>query len=103
MNSKQKKVMLVYVVVLALMLLFPPTVLVVEHYSTYSGSSYERPDSGGFRLITSVHMSHNARQNGGIANRRDWVTIDFKQLGFEILVSSLMAFAGYLAFREEKK
>jgi len=88
-------ILVVYASLMALMLLFPPTVISSRSIDITEGfrlSFPTGPESGGFRFIGSIGV---IKENGGDSSRT--VAMEFKQLGIQILMVTLIAGAAYLA------
>jgi len=98
MNPNQKKVLFGYIAVLALMLLFPPTVIktTVQIFSE-SGITYDSHSaSGGFRFIAEIG------NHSGTPSSDDSIAMDLTQLSIQIVIVSLIAGAAYVAVKEAK-
>jgi hypothetical protein len=99
MHSKHKLVLFIYIAVLALMLLFPPTVIETtsQNFTTNGVTHDSRSASGGFRFIGSI----GGNLPGSLYDTNT-VAMDLRQLSIQIIIASLIAAAGYAAFKEEK-
>ncbi len=89
-----------YAAILAIMLLFPPTVISARSISIAKGFELQFPayaESGGFRFIGSIGTLPG---NEGQADRT--LSMDLRQLGLQVLVVTLIAGACLLAARDRK-
>lgn len=99
MNPNRRKVLFAYIALIVLMVLFPPTVIETtsQNITIATGITYDsRSASGGFRFIGSIGDSW------GTYGATHSLAMDLRQLAIQIIVASLVAAAGYAAFKEEK-
>ncbi len=96
----RRVVLFLYALVMALMLVFPPTVVTTTAVGITKALEVQFPsrsESGGFRFIGQI---------GALSNKEGQLprslAMNFRQLGFQILVATLVAGACFLATRTKE-